>query len=73
MVEENLITCAKIVKSWFAIGCLEEAQTGTFSVTGFEPRAFAALAGESLLLQSAEAVLLGAIEHLRQAIRAYVT
>ena len=73
MVEEYLITSAKIVKSWFAIGCLEEAQTGTFAVTGLEPGALSALAGERLFLHPTETVLLRAVEHLWQSVRAYVT
>ena len=73
VLEEDLIACAKIVKTWLAIGRLEEAQAGTLAVTSFEPPALTTLTGKGFLLHSAESVLLGAIEHLRQAVRAYVT
>ena len=73
MLEENFITGTKVVEPRLAVGSMEEAQTGTFAMTRLVPGALSALAGKRLLLQSAEAVLLRAIEHLRQAVRAYVT
>ena len=73
MLEEDLIACTKVIETWFAVGCLEETEAWTLAVTGFEPQAFAALAGQGFLLQSAKAVLLRAIEHLRKSVRAYVT
>ena len=73
MLEENLVAGTKVVETRLAVGCVEEAQTGTFAVTGLEPGALSALAGERFLLHPAEAVLLRAVEHLRQSVRAYVT
>lgn len=73
MLEEDFVACAKVIEAGFAVGSPLEAQARTFPVTGFEPQAFAALAGKSLLLQAAETVLLRSVKHLRQAVRAYVT
>ena len=64
-MEENLIACTEIVQTWLAIGCLLESESRTFAVTSLQPKALAALAREGFLLHSAEAVLLGAVEHLR--------
>lgn len=73
MLEENAVACTKIIEARFAVGCMEEAQSRTLPVTGFEPQTFAALTGKSFLLEPTEIVLRGAIEHLRQAVCAYVT
>lgn len=73
MLEENAVTGAEIIESRFAVGCMEETQAGTFSVTGLEPLALATLAGKGFLLHTTEAVLLCSVKHLRQTIRTYVT
>ena len=73
MLEENAIACTEIIESWFSVGCMEEAKARTFSVTGLEPLAFAALARESLSLEAAEMILLGTVEHLGQTVLAYIT
>ena len=72
MLEEDAVAGTEVVESGLAVGCMKEAQAWTFSMTGLEPQAFAALTWQSLFLKPAEMVLLGAIEHLRQAILAYV-
>ena len=73
MLEKNLITGAEIIESRLSVGCFEEAEARTFAVARLEPEALAALAGEGLLLEPAEVVLLCTVEHLGQAVLAYIT
>lgn len=73
MLEEYLISGTEVIEAWFPVGCMEEAQTRTFPMTGLEPQAFTALAGQGLLLEAAEVVLLRSIKHLRKSMCAYVT
>ena len=68
-MEVNLIARAKIIEPRLPIGRLQETQTRTLAMTGLQPLALTTLAGQSLLLQTAETVLLRTIKHLRQTIR----
>ena len=68
MMEEDLITCTKVIETRLAIGRLLESQARTLSMTSLKPLAFTALAGKRLLLQAREAILLSPIKHLRQAV-----
>ena len=72
MLEKNAIACTEVVQSRFSVGSFQETQTRTFTMTSLQPEALAALTGKGFLLESAEAILLGAIKHLRQAVCAYV-
>lgn len=68
MMEEDLITCTKVIETRLAIGRLLESQARALSMTSLKPLAFTTLAGKRLLLQAREAILLSPIKHLRQAV-----
>ena len=72
VVVEHPIAFAQIIEAGVAVAVGGEAVAWTFAVACEEHVALAALAGQGLMLQLAETLLLGAVEHLDEGVLADV-
>lgn len=73
MLEENPVSGAQVVQARLTVGGMQEAQAGTFAMTGFQPFANTALAGKGFFLELAKGGLLLAVHHLRQSVGKDIT
>ena len=72
MTEEHTVTLTEIVLAGIAVDVLYEAASGAFAVAGKLPFTFLAFLRQRLALETAELLLLFAVEHLRDGLLADV-